>query len=73
MGVLTIDQIAPDGLLIVVEWDNMRVGSSVFIPCIDTTEAIKQVRRIFERKGWRMRIAIRPEKGIWGIRIWRRA
>ena len=72
MGVLTLDQIAPDGLLIVVDWDAMQVGSSVFVPCIDTTEALKQVGGIFDRRGWAMRVRIAPEKGIWGVRVWRR-
>lgn len=71
MGVRNFDQIAPDGLLIVVEWDEMRVGSSVFLPCVNTSEAVKQVRGVFDRRGWKMRIAIRPENGIWGVRIWR--
>lgn len=71
MGVLTLDQVGPDGLLIVVDWDVMRVGSSVFLPCIDTTEALKQVRGIFGRRRWHMRYAIRPEKDLWGVRIWR--
>lgn len=71
MGVLTLDQVAPDGLLLVVNWGNMGVGASVFLPCIDTTLALKQVGGIFDRRGWRMRVAIRPENQIWGLRIWR--
>jgi hypothetical protein len=71
MGVLTLDQIAPDGLLVVVDWSAMQVGSSVFVPCINTTEALKQVRGIFDRRGWTMRVRIYPEKGIWGVRFWR--
>lgn len=71
MGVLTLDQVGPDGVLIVVDWDAMRVGSSVFLPCINTTEALKQVGGIFDRRGWTMRIAIRAERELWGVRIWR--
>lgn len=71
MGVLRLDQIAPDGLLIVVEWDKMKTGSSVFIPCINTTLAKRQIREIFERRGWGMRFIIRAEGGLWGIRVWR--
>jgi len=71
MGVLTLDQVGPDGVLIAVDWDAMRVGSSVFLPCINTTEALKQAGGIFARRGWKMRVAIRPEKDLWGVRIWR--
>jgi hypothetical protein len=73
MGVLTLDQIGPDGVLVVVDWDAMKVGSSVFVPCINTTEALKQVGGIFTRRGWEMRVVIRAENDIWGVRIWRSA
>jgi len=36
-----IDELSPDGVLIVVQWDVMGVGSSAFIPCIDTVTAKK--------------------------------
>lgn len=71
IGVLTLDQVAPDGLLLVVDWNSMGVGTSVFLPCIDTSLAIKQAGGIFARRGWRMRVAIRAENQIWGVRIWR--
>ena len=71
MGVLTHNQIAPDGALIVIDWDRLKVGSSVFVPCINTTLAKRQVREIFERRGWKMRVVIRPERELWGVRFWR--
>jgi len=71
MGVLTLDQIAPDGLLIVIDWDRMQVGSSVFVPCINTSLAKKQVKGAFELRGWQMRYVIRPERELWGVRFWR--
>lgn len=71
MGVLKLDQLAPDGLLIVIDWDRMKVGSSVFVPCINTTLAKRQIRGAFERRGWKMRYYIRPENNMWGIRVWR--
>jgi len=71
MVVRRIDDIAPDGLLLLADWDRMRVGSSVFVPCINTTAALKQVREIFDRRGWKARVAIRPENAVWGVRIWR--
>lgn len=71
LGVLTLDQVAPDGLLLVVDWNSMRVGTSVFLPCIDTSTALKQAGGIFGRRGWRMRVAIRVENEMWGVRIWR--
>lgn len=71
MGALKIDDIAPDGVHIVVDWSVVRAGSSFFVPCINTSAAKKQVKAVFERRGWKMRCAIRPENKLWGIRIWR--
>ena len=73
MGVLTADQIDPDGVVICIDWDKLKPGSSVFIPCLNTTKAKYQVGKIFERKGWKFRYAIRPERELWGIRFWRLA
>ena len=33
-GVLKKDDLNPDGVRIIVKWDDMVAGSSVFIPCI---------------------------------------
>lgn len=71
MGVLTLDQIAPDGPLIVIDWDQLKVGSSVFVPCMNTSLAKRQVGEIFKRRGWKMRLVIRPERELWGVRFWR--
>lgn len=71
MGVLTLDHIAPDGLRIVIDWDEMEVGASVFVPCINTSVAKSQVKAIFQRRGWSMRYTIRPERELWGVRFWR--
>ncbi len=71
MGVLTLDQIAPDGVLIIIDWGRLKVGSSVFVPCINTTLAKRQVGEIFARRGWDMRFVIRPERELWGVRFWR--
>ena len=35
-GVLKVDDLNPDGVRIVVKWDDMVVGASVFIPCVKT-------------------------------------
>lgn len=73
MAVLQIDNLDPDGAQIVVLWDTMRVGDSVFIPCVNTTAAVKQVRGVFERRQWEFESRVRIENNIWGIRIWRSA
>jgi hypothetical protein len=69
--VLREDDIAPDGVRIVIDWRQMVVGSSVFIPCINTDSAIKQVSRLFAQRKWGLNHHIRIENGKIGLRIWR--
>lgn len=71
MGVLREDDIGPDGVVIVVDWDLVKVGHSIFIPCINVKLCLKQVHNIFQRKGWKLRAKVSIEKHILGLRIWR--
>jgi hypothetical protein len=71
MGVLKLDDIGPDGVRMVVDWDRVAVGSSVFIPCVDVGTAHKQVRAIFARRDWGLRATVSVEKHILGLRVWR--
>lgn len=71
MGVLKLDDLHPDGVGVVVDWDVMRVGSSAFIPCINTTAAKRQIGQVFARRGWSARFYIGPEGDVWGVRVWR--
>ena len=73
MAVLKLDDIDPDGVPIFVDWDTMAVRASVFVPCINTSSAIKQCRKVFGRRGWQMRAVICEERNILGVRIWRTA
>ncbi len=66
-----IDELSPDGVLIVVQWDVMGVGSSAFIPCIDTVTAKKQIAKALERRGWEYKVATHVENKTLGVRIWR--
>ena len=49
----------------------MVVNSSVFVPCIDTDLAVKDLKRITEAKGWKTVTKVRIESGKRGVRIWR--
>jgi hypothetical protein len=73
MGVLREDDIGPDGVVIVVDWDMMKVGHSIFIPCINVKLCLKQVGAIFARRGWKLRTKVCIEHHILGLRIWRAA
>ena len=72
MSVVKLDDLNPDGVHIVVKWEDMVVGSSVFIPCINTDKAIQQLKTIFvNRKGWDIRAKGVIENPHVGVRVWR--
>ena len=60
-----------DTVKIIVQWDDMVVGASVFIPCIDTEKAKQQMIKIAELKSWKVEMRVRIENKMFGLRIWR--
>tara|TARA_R110002020_G_C15758332_1_gene726848 strand:+ start:254 stop:469 length:216 start_codon:yes stop_codon:yes gene_type:complete len=68
---LKLDDIAPDGVRIIVRWDKMVIGASVFVPCINARKAREQVNVIFKRKGWQYKAKTTIESEKLGVRIWR--
>jgi hypothetical protein len=67
------DALTPDGLPIVVEWDKLEVGTSVFIPAINLTKLSNQVRDVTKRKQMIVKGVTRIEAGKYGMRFWRTA
>lgn len=67
------NELCPDGVTIVVPWEEMAVGDSVFVPCIDVVEAEIQVRSVKAL----LRIGLDTQRRIeaqkLGLRIWRTA
>ena len=59
------------GLDFRVNWKNFVVGSSFFIPCLDTDMALAQINRTVKRLGFTIKSQIVVEKGLTGLRIWR--
>jgi hypothetical protein len=68
---LKTDDINPDTVKVIIQWDKMVVGASVFIPCIDTEKAKEQLAKVAELKSWQVEIRVRIEDGMFGVRIWR--
>mgnify|MGYP003639846421 CR=1 FL=1 len=66
-----VDDLNPDGIKVVVAWERMHVGASVFIPCVNTLQAKHQATRIAELKSWRIEVRTRIENKMFGVRIWR--
>lgn len=61
----------PDGVRIVVDWDKFRIDSSVFIPCLNTKEAIRQFRERGKFQASELHEQVLIENGYYGVRIWR--
>ena len=70
-GILKSDDLNPDGVRIVVNWDSMVTGSSVFILCVNGQEAVKQIKNIAKTNGWDVKTHVRVENNKLGVRIWR--
>jgi len=68
---LKTDDINPDTVKIIIQWDKMVVGASVFVPCIDTEKAKQQLEKVAELKSWQVEMRVRIENEMFGVRIWR--
>jgi|TARA_R110000803_G_scaffold54833_2_gene111656 phosphoribosylamine-glycine ligase len=70
-GILKTYDLDPDGVRIVVKWEDMVAGASVFIPCINTEEAMRQAAKVLVEKDYKTEARVVIENEILGIRIWR--
>ena len=71
MAILKKHDLNPDGVRIIVNWDDMVVGSSVFILSINVQEALSQIRDVMNDRGWEYQMQIRVEDEKLGVRVWR--
>lgn len=61
----------PDGVRVIVDWEDMDIGTSIFVPCVNTEEAKKQIKMFFSKQTWDYLIRVRIEGGKLGVRVWR--
>ena len=71
MAILKKYDLNPDGVRIIVKWDAMVAGSSVFILSVNTQEALSQIKKVMNDKGWKYQMQIRVEDEKLGVRVWR--
>ena len=71
MTILKTYDLSPDGIRIIVNWDNMVTGSSVFILSVNIQEALSQIKGVMNDKGWEYQMQIRVEDEKLGVRVWR--
>ncbi len=61
----------PDGVRVIVDWEDMDIGTSIFVPCVNTEAAKKQIKTFFHSQAWQYVIKVRIEGGKLGVRAWR--
>jgi len=54
-----------------LNWSKFRRGYSFFVPCIDSSEAKKDIRAIAKRLKMEILMKVVIEDGIKGLRVWR--
>lgn len=64
-------EINPDGLPISIEWRKFVVGSSMFIPAVNVSRLIRQMRSGARAYGMQLHHMERIENGKLGARFWR--
>jgi hypothetical protein len=65
------NDVAPDGVRIVVAWGDFLPNTSIFIPCINTEAAKQQLKQICDDLHYETIIKIIVNNGKLGVRIWR--
>lgn len=66
------DPLYIDGVNYEVPWDDVEVGDSFFIPCLDTPRLIKKMHLKTKHFNWELTYDIHIEAGKWGVRFWRK-
>lgn len=66
-----LETLNPDGVPIDVAWSEFEVGASVFIPAINTTKLLTQLKAVAQYHRWTIQHRIHSEGGKWGVRVWR--
>jgi hypothetical protein len=65
------NQIFNEGIPVIIEWHAMVLGSSFFIPALDTEPLIKSILISAKQHSIRLKYKEKIENGLIGIRFWR--
>ena len=70
-GILRTYDLCPDGVRIIINWEPMVTGASVFIQCINTQAALHSLVKIARDRKWEIKTEICIENNKLGVRMWR--
>jgi hypothetical protein len=68
---VVLKTIETEGVQVEIEWRKFIVGSSFFLPCIDTVSVRAQIERHAKARGIELKMRDRVENLYWGVRVWR--
>ena len=68
---MRLGQLCPDGVVIDINWDNLEVGMSIFVPAVNLKELKKQTENVAKDLQITLKSAERIENGKLGMRFWR--
>ena len=68
---LLFDATEYQGLRLKLAWNELHVGFSFFIPCLDTESMLRVIYSEAERRGYKLIHSEVIENGMSGIRYWR--
>ena len=54
-----------------VRWEEFIIGSSFFVPCIDSHRFAQDINFFAAERGMKVKTSARVENGRWGVRVWR--
>ena len=60
-----------NGVIYNVLWARFKVGTSLFVPCLNVDEAREEITEVTKRLGFKVQIKLVIEDGIRGLRVWR--
>lgn len=63
-------KINPDGVDIRVHIAGLKVGMSMFVPCINTTKAKQQLQELLSHDHTPVTFRVCVQDGMYGLRMW---
>lgn len=60
-----------EGIRFKVDWNAFVVGTTFWVPCLNTDDVIRQLKEICAKRDIKVRMIESVERGVLGVRIWR--
>lgn len=62
---MKVEQVSYD-----INWKKFKRGTSIFVPCLDSSKAKMQVARVLKRFKIKHLMRVEIKDGIKGLRVW---